>query len=52
MAKKASALHEIPGVSQPETTSALSAAKIKQFRAKKNSVYEFVQAIYKETFLF
>jgi len=45
MAKKASALHEIPGVSQPETTSALSVAKIKQFRAKKNSVYEFVQAI-------
>jgi len=47
MAKKPSALHEIKGVSQPETTSALSAAKIKQYRNKKNSVEEFVHHILK-----
>ncbi|PIX13605.1 MAG: methylmalonyl Co-A mutase-associated GTPase MeaB, partial [Flavobacteriaceae bacterium CG_4_8_14_3_um_filter_31_8] len=42
MAKNPSALHEIPGVSQPKTMNSLSAAKIKQFRATKNSVDEFV----------
>ena len=45
MAKKPSALHEIKGVSQPETTSKLSAEKIKQFRSKKNTVDEYVTNI-------
>lgn len=45
MAKKSSALHEKQGVSQPETMNTLSALKIKQFRAKKNSVDEFVTHI-------
>ena len=52
MAKKPSALHEIKGVSQPETTSALSAAKIKQYRNKKNSVEEFVHHILKSNIPF
>jgi LAO/AO transport system kinase len=47
MAKNPSALHEKEGVSKPETTSALSAAKIKQHRVKKNSVDEFVHHILK-----
>ncbi|NCT08975.1 MAG: methylmalonyl Co-A mutase-associated GTPase MeaB [Flavobacteriia bacterium] len=47
MAKNPSALHEIPGVSQPKTMNSLSAAKIKQFRATKNSVDEFVENIFK-----
>ena len=40
MTKKLSALHEKEGVSQPEITNKLSAEKIKQFRAKKNTVDE------------
>ena len=43
--KNKSALHEKKGVSQPETTSKLSAQKIKRNRAKKNSVNEFVDKI-------
>ena len=45
MTKKLSALHEKKGVSQPETTSKLSAEKIKQFRSKKNTVDEYVTNI-------
>ncbi len=40
-----SALHEKDGVSKLETTSKLSAQKIKRNRAKKNSVHEFVSKI-------
>ena len=40
-----SALHEKDGVSQPETTNKLSAEKIKQNRAKQNSVDKFVSQI-------
>ncbi|WP_159947142.1 methylmalonyl Co-A mutase-associated GTPase MeaB [Polaribacter septentrionalilitoris] len=40
-----SALHENDGVSQPETTNKLSAEKIKQNRAKQNSVDKFVSQI-------
>ena len=47
MIKKSSALHEKEGVSQPETTNKLSAEKIKQSRAKTNSVDEFVTHILK-----
>ncbi|PWG04902.1 methylmalonyl Co-A mutase-associated GTPase MeaB [Polaribacter aquimarinus] len=43
--KNKSTLHEKKGVSQPETTSKLSAQKIKLNRAKKNSVNEFVDKI-------
>ncbi|MFY9243269.1 MAG: methylmalonyl Co-A mutase-associated GTPase MeaB [Polaribacter sp.] len=45
MIKKQSALQEKDGVSKPETTSAFSAEKIKQNRAKQNSVPEFVSKI-------
>jgi LAO/AO transport system kinase len=45
MDKKKSALHEKEGVSKPETTSSLSAEKIKMNRAKQNSVDEFVSKI-------
>lgn len=45
MTKKSSALHEKEGVSQPETTNKLSAEKIKQFRAKKNSTDDYVKNI-------
>lgn len=45
MTKKLSALHEKKGVSQPETTSKLSAEMIKQFRSKKNTVDEYVTNI-------
>ena len=45
MTKKLSASHEKEGFSQPETTSKLSAEKIKQFRAKKNTVDEYVTNI-------
>ncbi len=45
MNKKQSALHEKDGVSQPETTSKLSAEKIKLNRAKQNSVETFVSKI-------
>ena len=43
--KNKSALQEKKGVSQPETTSKLSAEKIIQNRAKQNSVDEFVSKI-------
>lgn len=42
---KKSALHEKDGVSQPETTNKLSAERIKQNRAKRNSTDEFVSKI-------
>lgn len=45
MHKKQSALQEKDGISRPETTSALSAEKIKQSRAKTNSVAQFVTNI-------
>ncbi len=45
MIKKQSALHEKDGVSRPETTNKLSAEKIKNSRAKQNSVDEFVSKI-------
>ncbi|WP_298777959.1 methylmalonyl Co-A mutase-associated GTPase MeaB [uncultured Polaribacter sp.] len=45
MNKKPSALHEKKGVSKPETTSKMSAEKIKINRAKQNSVDEFVSKI-------
>lgn len=45
MDKKQSALQEKDGVSKPETTSSLSAEKIKTSRAKQNSVDEFVSKI-------
>ena len=45
MDKKKSALHENKGVYQPETTSRISAEKIKINRAKQNSVDEFVAKI-------
>lgn len=45
MDKKPSALHEKDGVSQPETTSKNAAEKIKNSRAKQNSVDEFVSEI-------
>ncbi len=45
MHKKQSALQEKEGVSKPETTSSLSAEKIKLNRAKRNSVKEFVSKI-------
>ncbi|TMM32132.1 methylmalonyl Co-A mutase-associated GTPase MeaB [Polaribacter aestuariivivens] len=45
MSKKKSALQENKGVSQPETTSKLSAEKIKLNRGKQNSVQEFVTKI-------
>lgn len=45
MHKKQSALQEKDGISRPETTSALSAEKIKQSRAKTNSVAQFVTKI-------
>ena len=47
MIKKSSALHEKEGVSQPETTNKMSAEKIKQSRARTNSVDEFVTHILK-----
>jgi len=45
MSKKQSALQEKSGVSQSETTSKLSAEKVKQNRTKQNSVDEFVTKI-------
>jgi len=45
MDKNKSALQENEGVLKPETTSFLSAEKIKRSRAKKNSVDEFVSKI-------
>ncbi len=45
MNKKSSALHEKEGVSKPETTSKMSAEKIKLNRAKQNSVDVFVSKI-------
>ena len=45
MNKKTTTLHEKKGVSQPETTSKLSAEKIKIKRNKHNSVDEFVSSI-------
>ena len=45
MNKKSSALHEKKGVSKPETTSNISAEKIKKNRAKQNSVDDFVTNI-------
>ena len=45
MNKKTTTLHEKKGVSQPETTSKLSAEKIKIKRNKHNSVDEFVSNI-------
>jgi LAO/AO transport system kinase len=45
MNKKSSALNEKKGVSQPETTSKLSAEKVKLNRIKQNSVDEFVAKI-------
>ncbi|MFK8060796.1 MAG: methylmalonyl Co-A mutase-associated GTPase MeaB [Polaribacter sp.] len=45
MNKKISALKEKDGVSKPETTSKMSAEKIKKNRAKRNSVSEFVSEI-------
>jgi LAO/AO transport system kinase len=45
MDKKQSAIHENEGVSQPETTSKLSAEKIKISRAKQSSVDDFVSNI-------
>ena len=45
MNKKSSALHEKNGVSKPETTSKMSAEKIKLNRAKQNSVDVFVSKI-------
>ena len=47
MNKKTTTLHEKKGVSQPETTSKLSAEKIKIKRNKHNSVDEFVSSILK-----
>ncbi len=47
MAKIPTALHEKEGVSKQETTNAISAAKIKKHRSKKNSVEEFVNSILK-----
>jgi LAO/AO transport system kinase len=47
MNKKTTTLHEKKGVSQPETTSKLSAEKIKIKRNKHNSVDEFVSNILK-----
>jgi LAO/AO transport system kinase len=45
MKKKSSALNEKKGVSQPETTSKMSAEKVKLSRVKQNSVDEFVAKI-------
>ncbi len=45
MRKKQTALQEKKGVSQPETTSFLSAKRIKQQRTKSNSIEEFVSKI-------
>ena len=45
MNKKPSALNEKKGVSQPETTSKMSAEKVKLNRIKQNSIDEFVAKI-------
>jgi LAO/AO transport system kinase len=45
MKKKSSALNEKKGVSQPETTSKMSAEKVKLNRVKQNSIDEFVAKI-------
>ncbi|MCL4139226.1 UNVERIFIED_CONTAM: hypothetical protein GTU68_008321 [Idotea baltica] len=45
MTTNKSALHEKDGVSQPETTNKISAERIKQNRAKRNSSDEFVSKI-------
>ncbi|MDG1743711.1 MAG: methylmalonyl Co-A mutase-associated GTPase MeaB, partial [Polaribacter sp.] len=45
MNKKKTTLQEKEGVSQPETTSKLSAEKIKKNRSKQNSVRKFVSKI-------
>ncbi|MHB0754908.1 methylmalonyl Co-A mutase-associated GTPase MeaB [Polaribacter sp. M15] len=52
MHKKQSALQEKEGISQPETTSATSAERIKRNRAKKNSTEEFVSKILKGNITF
>jgi len=52
MNKKQSALQEKDGVSKPETTSFLSAEKIKRSRVKQNSVAFFVENILKGNITF
>jgi LAO/AO transport system kinase len=49
---KPSALHEKDGVSKPETTSKAAGEKIKQSRARQNSVNEFVTGILKGNIMF